>query len=245
MLKDSEDAYGHEIFDYFSFKRGYEIIEREDGYFYPSTDSSKYFLMYNQWPRLHKEAMNNVNGRVLDIGCGAGKFSLYLLEKGHAVVSTDPSPIAVKVCKLIGLKNIHTLEIDEIDQKLGTFDTILLLGDNFGYVENSNNIKKYFKTFYSMTSETGRLIIESKDPYKTSEPEHLEYQETNRKKNRMPGQERICRHYKKYTSPWYDHLLLASKELEKLLENTSWQINTTITDENESYICILDKKTVK
>ena len=245
MLKDSEDAYGHEIFDYFSFKRGYEIIERDDGYFYPSTDSSKYFLMYNQWPSIHKEAMKYVEGRVLDIGCGAGKFSLYLQENGHEVISTDPSPIAIKVCKLIGLKNIHNLEIHDIDSKLGIFDTILLLGDNFGFVENSNNIKKFLKIYHSMTSEKGRLIIESRDPYKTSEPEHLDYHETNRKKNRMSGQEKICFHYKKFVSPWYDHLLLAPKEFEKFLENTSWQTNIIITGDNDNYIIIIDKKTTK
>lgn len=98
MIEDRQDAFGHEIYDYFNGKGGYEIIERDDGYFSPSPGPEPYFREYEEWPEAEKEAMKHVTGRVLDVGCGAGRHSLYLQAQGLDVVGIDNSPLAIKVC---------------------------------------------------------------------------------------------------------------------------------------------------
>jgi predicted lipoprotein with Yx(FWY)xxD motif len=57
MLKDWQDAFGHEIYDYFKEKGGYEIIERDDGFFSLSTGPKLYFLEHDEWPKSEQEAM--------------------------------------------------------------------------------------------------------------------------------------------------------------------------------------------
>jgi 2-polyprenyl-3-methyl-5-hydroxy-6-metoxy-1,4-benzoquinol methylase len=63
-----------------------------------------YFLEYEDWPVFERKAIESVKGRVLDIGCGAGRHSLYLQKKGLNVLGIDSSPLAIKICKLIGVK---------------------------------------------------------------------------------------------------------------------------------------------
>jgi len=63
-----------------------------------------YFSTFEEWWLIEKKAMEFVKGKVLDIGCGAGRHSIYLQEKGFDVTGIDISPLAVKVCRLRGLK---------------------------------------------------------------------------------------------------------------------------------------------
>ena len=44
--------------------------------------------------------------RILDVGSGAGRISLYLQNQGHEVLATDNSPKALEICRLRGI--IHT-----------------------------------------------------------------------------------------------------------------------------------------
>jgi 2-polyprenyl-3-methyl-5-hydroxy-6-metoxy-1,4-benzoquinol methylase len=51
-----------------------------------------------------KKAIDYAKGRVLDVGCGAGRHILYLQKKGLKVLGIDQSPLAVNMCKLRGAK---------------------------------------------------------------------------------------------------------------------------------------------
>ena len=88
MLKDYQDVFGHRMHDYLKNKSGYETVERDNGYF-DVGDLKTYFTEYKDWSSHMKEAMRHVRGRVLDIGCGAGRHLLYLREKGCKVFGKE------------------------------------------------------------------------------------------------------------------------------------------------------------
>jgi len=77
-------------------------IQRDDGYTRVH-DLALYFRVYEDWPDYEKSALEYVRGRVLDIGCGAGRHALYLQEKNFEVVAVDASPLAVEVARLRGV----------------------------------------------------------------------------------------------------------------------------------------------
>ena len=74
-----------------------EIIEREDGWIGTSSGPGCYFAEYPDWDEHEREAMKHVRGRVIDVGCGAGRNALYLREKGFDVLGVDLSPLAIHV----------------------------------------------------------------------------------------------------------------------------------------------------
>lgn len=93
MLKDSQDAYGHQLYDFYRGRRVTELVERDGGLIDPSENLPKYYLAeHRDWTPREKLAAKYVEGRVLDIGCGGGRWSLYLQKKGHSVVGIDNSP---------------------------------------------------------------------------------------------------------------------------------------------------------
>jgi len=185
--------------------------------------------------------MRYVKGRVLDIGCGAGRHSLYLQDIGFEVVGIDISPLAIETCRLRGLRDAKVLSIDDIDIGLGRFDTILMLGNNFGLFGSQSKAKSLLKEFHKVTNEKARIITESNDPYGTTNPFHLEYHELNRKKKRMPGQLRIRARYKKYSTPWFDYLMVSKTEMEKIVDGTGWRISQLVDSDSSCYIAIIDR----
>jgi SAM-dependent methyltransferase len=85
---------------------------------------------------MDRQAMAYVQGRVLDIGCGAGRHALYLQGQGFDALGIDNSPLAVEVCRRRGLLRAQVLPITQVSRALGSFDTILMMGNNFGLVGN-------------------------------------------------------------------------------------------------------------
>jgi SAM-dependent methyltransferase len=240
MVKDSQDAHGHALYDYLKNKNGNQIVERDDGYF-DSFGTEIYFSQYDEWPEHEKEAAHYARGSILDIGCGAGRHALYLQEKGFDVTGIDISSLAVDVCRQRGLKKVHTLSITEVSAKLGVFDTIIMFGNNFGLVETPERARWLLKKFKSVTSERGRILAETRDPSTTDLPEHLEYHEFNRKRGRLPGQVRIRMRYRKYVSPWFDFLIVSKDEIVNILEGTGWEARTFINGDHGAYVAVIEK----
>jgi SAM-dependent methyltransferase len=203
-------------------------VERDDGYFGVSSGAKLYFSEYKDWPQREKEAMKHVKGRVLDIGCGAGRHALYLQKKGFDVLGIDNSPLAIKVCKLRGLKKARVMSITQINFKRGSFSTVLMFGANFGLFGSFNRARRLLKRFYRITSDDALIIAESSDPYKTDNPDHLEYHKFNRRRGRMSGQLRIRIRFKKYIGNWFDYLIVSKEEMKKIIEGTGWKVKKFI-----------------
>ena len=246
MLKDNQDAFGHEMYDGYKYEKHrndiVEIVEREDGYIDASGGPARYFSEFKEWPSFDKKAMRYARGRVLDIGCGAGRHALYLQGKGLDVTGMDNSTLAIEVCKLRGLKKTALLSINQISSKLGVFDTVMMMGNNFGLFGSYDGAKRLLGKLSRITSKKGRIIAESLDVYKTDHPDHLEYQQWNRERGRMSGQIRFRIRYRKFVTPWFDYLMVSKEEMESILEDTDWQVMRYIDSDSPMYVAVIDKK---
>ena len=240
-MRNDCDAYGHELYDFYLGKDVGEIVERDDGYIESSGGPQAYFAEYKDWHSYEKKAIRYARGCVLDIGCGAGRHSVYLQNKGHDVLGIDVSPLALKVCKSRGLKRTRNTSITRISAQLGTFDTILMLGNNFGLFGGFKRARWLLKRFHNMTSDDARIIAASLDPYDTNEPLHLAYHRRNRKKGRMGGQLRIRVRYQTYATPWFDYLIVSRPEMRRILEGTGWHLAHVCESGGPIYIAIIEK----
>ncbi len=243
MLTENQDAYGWQVYDYYHGRSlDAEIVERSDGMISTSDGSPAYFAPYKKWPLVERKAMRFVKGRVLDIGCGAGRVALHLQEKGHEVVGIDTSPLTIDICKKRGVKSAELCSITRIGRHLGIFDTIIMFGNNWGLMENSNRARTILKKMYRMTSPRARMLAETLDPYQTTLPEHLEYQKWNRDHGRMSGQLRLRVRYLKYKTPWFDYLIVSEKEMRNILVGTGWGIKKIIRTEQALYVAVIEKR---
>jgi len=239
-LKPEEDAFGQMIWAYYQGKEVFEIWERNDGYI--SVDLPKtYFSEYEDWALHQRKAMEFVEGKVLDVGCGAGRHSLYLQKKGFDVLGIDVSPLAVKVCRLRGLKKARVMSIEEVNFKPSSFDSIIMVGNNFSLFGSFKKARRLLKRFHRMTSSNALIVTETRDPYKTNNPTYLEYYEFNKKRGRMSGRLRGRIRFEKYIGKWFDWLMVSKKEMKKILKGTGWKIKEFIDSNDSQYIAIIEK----
>ena len=241
MLTPAEDAYGAAVRDYWRGKGGYEVVERDDGSIDYSSGPPAYFAEYDEWPPHQREAIGYARGRVLDIGCGAGRHSLYLQKRGHDVVGIDISPAAIEVCRERGLESAFVSSITRIGSDLGTFDTVLMLGNNFGLFGGYARARWLLRRFKAITPTGGRIIAESLDPYDTDNPDHFAYHELNRSRGRMAGQLRLRVRYRTFKTPWFDYLIVSRGEMEDILKGTGWAVSRFLQDEGGPYIAVIER----
>ncbi|MGH3117103.1 MAG: class I SAM-dependent methyltransferase [Gaiellales bacterium] len=193
-----------------------EIVERYDGFMDASRfNATLYLAPFRGWPRHHRRAMRYARGRVLDVGCGGGRVVLHLQERHQEVVAIDISPGAIEACRRRGVRDARLLSIDEIEESLGPFDTIVMLGNNFGLFANARKAKRLLRRFYRLTTARGRIIAETRDVSQTDDPADLRYQAQNRLRGRMTGQIRIRVRvrFRERATPWFDYLMVSQSEL--------------------------------
>ncbi len=241
-MNDSQDAYGHQLYDCFRGRNVVEVVERDDGFIDSSASLPRYYLAeYKNWRAHEKEAMRYAKGRILDIGCGGGRISLHFQKKGFDVLGIDVSPLAVKVCKLRGLRNARVMSITDVSPRLGKFNTILMIGNNFGLFGNPNRAKRLLRQFYHCTNPDALIIAESNDPYQTNEPFHLSYHRLKHRQGKMAGQLRIRVRYKKYATPWFEYLIVSKDEMKRILEGTGWRVRRFVDSKGSVYVGIIEK----
>ena len=246
-MPKTNDAYGAELWDYYVTKEDKrEIVERDDRFIDGRRDGyggDVYFSEYKDWPSIEKKAIKYVRGRVLDVGCGAGRHALYLQKKGLHVTGIDASPLAIKICKLRGLRKAQVLPFNHIDKfKEDSFDTIIFMGNNFGLFGGFQKAKKQLRKLHRITSRDARIIATTTDPYKTHNPIHLRYQRLNRRRGRMPGQLRIRIRHGDIIGPWFDYLLASKDEVKKIVAGTGWKIKTFIEHKEPRFAVVIDKQ---
>tara|TARA_R110002012_G_scaffold17930_4_gene66654 strand:+ start:22031 stop:22729 length:699 start_codon:yes stop_codon:yes gene_type:complete len=118
------------------------------------------FRTFNDMPKLEQKSLKLAKGHILDVGCGAGSHSLYLLEKGFSVKAIDVSEGAIVVAKKRGVKNT---ELKALLHETETFDTILLLMNGTGIFQELSEVSKYLKHLKSLLNPGGQILIDSSD----------------------------------------------------------------------------------
>lgn len=238
-----KDAYGQQILAYLEGRSSYEIVERDDGLADLSGGAPTYFAEYNDWPRWQKRAIRFAKGRVLDVGAGAGRVSLYLQMQGCKVTAIDNSPLAIQVCRKRGVRDARVLSIAEAG-KFGAnaFDTVVMYGNNFGLFGSRTKAKRLLKTLHAKTTPDAVILVESTDPYTTSDPLHLAYHKRNRKRGRMPGQLRIRVRFRNYIGEWFDYLLVSKKEMQEILNGTGWKVRAFFDSGKSAYTAVIGKE---
>jgi 2-polyprenyl-3-methyl-5-hydroxy-6-metoxy-1,4-benzoquinol methylase len=239
----SRDIFGEGLLKYIKAGEHDELLERDDGTIF-FVYNGEYFTPYNKWAFYDRQAVKYASGRVLDIGCGAGRHGIYLQKKGCDVTGIDTSPLAVKISKKRGLKKVRRLAIEKISPSMGKFDTVIMLGHNFGLFQNSVKLKKILKILDKMTAPDAVIITGSMDPHRLSSDEEREYQKRNVKKGLMPGHVRTRFLMDSKKGPWFDYLFVSKSEMKQMLEGTPWKVKKFFGGLMPTYAAVLEKRRI-
>lgn len=238
---EEEDAFGRLLLDYLAGEASQLTLELDDGRAGPALPADVFFTEHREWPAPEQQVFEFVHGRVLDVGCGAGRHSLEAQRRGLGVVAIDISPGAVEVCRRRGVRDVRLLPLAAVDASLGAFDTVLVMCGNFGLVGTATDAVLVLRTLHGMTESSAIIVLDSVDPHQDTNPADLAYQEENRARGRLPGQVTIRLRYRGSATPWFELLNLSARELEHLVAEAGWQLAHLVEGEPSEYYAVLEK----
>jgi hypothetical protein len=139
------------------------------------------------------------------------------------------------------VKDARVLPITRVSCALGRFDTILMMGNNFGLFGSRARARWLLRRLYALTSPEARIVAESVNVYQTKDPDHLWYHRFNRRRGRMSGQIRLRVCYRRYRTSWFDYLMVSPQEMEILMTDTGWRVRQYLRSGGASYVAIIEK----
>ena len=240
-LSEVDDAFGRLLLDHLAGQAGRLVLERDDGSAGPALPAEMFFADQREWPPEERQVFELVRGRVLDVGCGAGRHSLAAQRRGFEVVAIDISPGAVEVCRRRGVQDVRLLPLGDVDASLGLFDTVLMMCGNVGLVGDPDDAVRILRTLHGLTTPAARILLDSVDPHVDVDPADLAYQERNRARGRLPGHVTIRLRYGDRATPWFELLNVSPSELERLAAPAEWRLAHLVEGEPPDYYAALEK----
>jgi SAM-dependent methyltransferase len=243
-LAPHEDAYGQAMLDHLAGRGGWEIVERDDGFFSLGAGPGLYLAPFRRWPAAERRAMRLVRGRVLDVGCGAGRAMLHLGARGLEVSGIDISPGAVEACRQRGATSARLMALDDLDPRLGRFDTVLMLGGGFGLLGTPERARAVLTSLRrEHATERGRILAATRDAAAGGDADRVAAARRNRAAGRVSGQARIRIRYRYCATPWFDHFRCAAEEMARIADGTGWTLARVIAGDEpgDPYVGVLER----
>jgi SAM-dependent methyltransferase len=158
-VKTGTDAFGLALLDWARGGTIPETVERDDGFTTTGAGPDVYLSEFKGWPAAERQSIRHVRGRVIDVGCGAGRVALNLQQRGIDVVGLDASRLAVKAARIRGVKDVWCMSIDTLSRRIGSFDTIVLFGNNFGIFGTPDRARQLLTEWAKRPNPRTRIVV--------------------------------------------------------------------------------------
>jgi 2-polyprenyl-3-methyl-5-hydroxy-6-metoxy-1,4-benzoquinol methylase len=233
------EPFGLALREYWEGNRLAKVIFHRDDGLVDDYFVSHCFRKPKDFTALEKKALEACSGRLLDIGAGVGPHSLELQNMGLEVYAIDVSVDACDIMKKRGVINVICNDVYNLEK--GKFDTILLMGRAIGFVGDLEGMKKFLSYCEIILNAAGKIILDSLDVRVTSEPDHLAYQERNRKQGRYFGVVGLQMEYNGQYGLPFKLLHIDPDTLKKIAEKLEWKCKILYKEENGSYLVKISK----
>lgn len=199
----------------------FEVVERDDGWIGVS-DAAAYFAPLTGWPELERNAYPEITGRVLDVGCGAGRHAQVLTAGGREVVGIDSSPGAVDVARARGV-DARQASVRALPTTIPPVDVVLLFGTNVALLGGEREAPAVLEELARVAAPGARVIASGTDPYATANSAHLAYHDRNRERGRLPGHLRLRVRHGRLATEWFDYVFRSEAELRGVVADSPWR----------------------
>ena len=232
-----EDAYGALLLAALEGRDAAEVMEREDGTVWAG-DGGDYLDPPRKWPATERRMLRFARGRVLDVGCAAGRVALALQDRGREVVAIDESPLAVEVARRRGVRDARALSLADVGGSLGLFDTVLIVRNNVG-LGGPEGARGLLERIAAITTARGRLITDSVDPYRIDD-------EAIRSGTVAGGTgvfgRRLRVRHGRFASPWFHYVMTTPDAFAALVADSPFRVERIIDDGSPRYGVVLAKR---
>lgn len=237
------DAFGETVLAHYYGQPVFAVMERDDG-LVSAHDPTQYFTGPDEWNPAELAACDRLTGRVLDVGCGAGRHLLYLQEKGFDCAGIDPSAGACEVSRSRGVRQVWRLGVDDLaDSGIEErFDSFLMLGANLGLLGSAERAPAVLAALASVAAPGARIV--GVGGFTASpDPAHLAYHQRNRAAGRLAGTVRVRTRFRDLADPWVELLFCTADELAGVVDGTPWEL-AHVESDGDSHLAELTLRSV-
>lgn len=240
MLDVGEDAFGRALLDRMDGRNSDRLLlERDDGWVGEAMTPDSFFAGPDDWPAYERWALDHLpaEGRVLDVGCGAGRHALHLERHGHQVLAIDHSPGAVEVCQRRGLSDVLLADVSAL-RVSQAHDAVLLMCGNLGIGGGPARSQRLLRRLRELVRPGAVLVGDTVDVTADAESsEHRAYHDRNRRAGLPPGLVRIRSRYGRLVTPWFELYNVTRDELADFVDGTGWRLQAW-TDGGADYAAV-------
>jgi SAM-dependent methyltransferase len=221
-----DDAFGQMVLDCHRDALAEQPAYRRDDDTLTEAHLAGYFDAPSAWHPIEQRLLSEVTGRVLDAGCGVGRHTLALQERGHSVLAVDRSPGAVAVARERGVT--HPVVGDLRRPPGDGFDTVVALGKQLGLGTSLSDLRTTLTKLATVTRPGGCLVADM-DTLDRVDPE------TEAAHAVQPGVAyRTFRvEYDSLTGPWTDLLLVTPSGFRAAVSETPWTVDALVGTETD------------
>ncbi len=184
-------------------------------------------VLFNKVSILEKRALSysKKQDRILDIGAGAGRISMYLQKKGYNITTLEKSATICNILRKRGIKRLVKTDIFKYFPKK-KYDVALSINIYSLFTEKGENITKLINFLTEkILNKNGELIFVLKEP-KSKKTEVV--------KRRFIFKEKI--------GPWFESIYPSAKNIIKLAKKNGFFIKKFEKGEFDKYFLILKNK---
>lgn len=219
-IESGNDPLGKAILDFQSNQKSQDITVSSDICDDDIIPSEYLFRSYEQMPELEKIALSLCDGKVLDVGAGAGVHCSYLKEQGIDVEAIDISGGAVDYMRENGI-NVRQADFFEISDEV-QYDTLLMLMNGIGIAGELKNLSATLLHAKKLLNSNGKMICDSTDiKYLYEDDEGGYWVDFN---NEYYGNFKFQMKYNEQKSSWFKWLYVDFETLKKEAERQGFSV---------------------
>ena len=162
LLSTHRDPMGTAIRDYFQKGSAKPLRVRSTLFDDDVLPVPTLFRTVEEMNLMEQAALQRAQGRVLDVGAGAGCHTLPLQMRGLHVTAIDISPLSVETMQQRGVIDARQEDFFAFSPDT-PFDTILMLMNGTGIVGTLDDLPKLFERLDALLAPGGQLLIDSSD----------------------------------------------------------------------------------
>ncbi|WP_270089628.1 class I SAM-dependent methyltransferase [Sphingobacterium sp. SYP-B4668] len=231
----NRDVYGEALQDYFA--TGEELSPLLLHSSYGDIEEMPIDIFFREdedYTELEFIALSLCDGKVLDVGAGAGTHALYLQQKGFEVEALEISTVATNIMAQRGVHHILNKNIFQLQNT--KYDTLLFLMNGIGLAEDIEGFKRLLKHCKSLLTTRGQLLFDSSDisylyeEYRIPKPDHYF------------GEINYQYEYKGIKGSPFKWLYLDQKMLIKIAREENWVVQILFEDDNDQYLVRMEPR---
>jgi len=229
------DVYGEALQDYFNDQFKEDLILHTNQTETETMPVDLFFRDADEFPDQELIALALCDGKVLDVGAGAGSHSLYLQEQGMDVTALELSSKACEIMKLRGVKSV--LQEDIYSYTGDKYDTLLFLMNGIGLAESISGLKQLFNHCKTLLNPGGQLLFDSSDIA------YYYNHGVEKPTDRYYGEIQFQYEYKGQKGQPFGWIYIDQKELIKIGNELGWVVQILDEDDHYQYLVRMELRT--